>query len=58
MGDRQSGPIYEVYEPNDGVIEGDYKDYQVTNAFSEVNYKFSRFNEMQCAIPSASPIRN
>ena len=45
VGNRQAGGIVEIEQPNDGVVEGDYKDYQVSSAFSEENYKFGLFNE-------------
>ena len=54
VGSKQSGPIYEVSEPNDGVIEGSFMDYQVKNAFSEQGYHFSLFNESRCEASSVS----
>lgn len=48
VGDMQAGPIYEVEKPNDPVIEGDYRDYEVENGFSERDYKFGLFNEARC----------
>lgn len=48
VGDRQAGPIHEVMEPNDGVIESMYKDYLVSDAFSEDGYVFSMFKEERC----------
>ena len=49
VGNRQGGPIYEVQDPNDPVIEGRYKDYRVQSAFSEENYGFGRFDEDSCS---------
>ncbi len=48
-GNRQAGPIYEIQEPNDSVIEGRYKEYMVNSAFSEVEYTYGLFNEDRCA---------
>ena len=53
VGNRQAGPIYEVTDPNDGVIEGGYKSYRVPSAFSEEEYAFGLFNEDRCI---ASPV--
>lgn len=46
-GNQQGGPIAEVMDPNDSVIEGEYFDYQTTGIFAST-YKFSRFEENQC----------
>ena len=46
-GNQQGGPIAEVLEPNDSVIEGEYFDYE-TNELFATDYKFSRFDEYQC----------
>jgi hypothetical protein len=51
VGNRQSGPIYEAVDPNDGVIENIYRDYRVNSAFSEDNYVFGLFVENRCALP-------
>lgn len=49
VGNRQGGPIYEVREPNDRIIEGSsYKDYIVPGLFSERDYTFGRFNNSLC----------
>ncbi len=56
VGNRQSGPIYEIASPNDGVIESIYKDYRVDSAFSEENYSFGLFNEGQCSMGSGDPV--
>ena len=42
-GNQQGGPIYEVPDPNDSVIEGEYPDYEVQGPFDTV-FAFSRFN--------------
>jgi hypothetical protein len=55
VGNRQSGPIYEVIDPNDGVIENMYKDYRVDSAFSEEDYVFGLFSEDRCAELSTTP---
>lgn len=46
-GNQQGGPIAEVEDPNDSVIEGDYADYRVNGPF-ETDYAFSRFDSSQC----------
>ena len=48
-GNRQGGPIHEVKDPNDPVIEGHYKEYQVSGPFSEAGYKYSLFNSTVCS---------
>ena len=47
-GNRQAGPIYEIQEPNDPVIEGRYNEYMVDSAFSEDNYSFGLFYDNRC----------
>ena len=54
MGGKQSGPIYEVQDPNDGVIEGTFQDYEVQNPFSEQGYTFGLFSEDKCIGDSGS----
>ena len=46
-GNQQGGPIYEVADPNDSVIEGDYFDYEVPDAF-ETQFTYNRFVEGRC----------
>ena len=58
VGNRQAGPIYEVTDPNDGVIENIYSDYKVDSAFSEENYAFGLFSEDRCmatAVTTSTP---
>ena len=52
VGNRQAGPIAEVDDPNDSVIEGTYKDYRVANAF-QTDYEFGLFSEDRCGSGSA-----
>lgn len=47
-GDMEAGPVNYVARPDDGVIEGTYKDYETQGAFSERKYKFGLFNEDKC----------
>ena len=47
-GNQQAGVIYEVEEPNDPVIEGNYESYRVPSAFEETDYRFGRFDESMC----------
>lgn len=54
VGNRQSGPSFAVKKPNDGVIEGSFRDYIVENTFSEQGYRFGLFNEDRCAAISSS----
>ena len=51
VGDQQGGPIYEVEEPNDSVIEGNYEDYRVSGPF-ETEFTFNRFEEGRCIVLS------
>lgn len=48
-GNQQGGPIAEVMEPNDSVIEGEYSDYQMDGMFA-TEYKFNHFEEDQCTV--------
>ena len=48
MGNSQAGPVYEIKEKNEAVIEGSYSDYIVDQPFDETGYKFGRFNESTC----------
>ena len=54
VGNIQAGPIYEVTNPNDGVIENSYSDYKVESAFSEENYAFGLFSEDRCVVEDAT----
>ena len=47
VGNRQAGPLYEVENPNDPVIEGVYTDYRVTSLFG-TEYRFSHFDSSRC----------
>lgn len=47
-GNQQGGPIREVEEPNESVIEGDYTDYRVESAFN-TQFRFSRFSDQMCS---------
>ena len=51
VGNRQSGPIGEVTDPNDPVIESLYTSYRVPGAFDEgEDYKFGMFDNSKCSI--------
>lgn len=53
VGNRQSGPIMEVTDPNDPVIESLFTNYQVRQPFVEdTNFKFGRFQESKCSSPT------
>lgn len=47
VGNRQGGPIREVDDPNDSVIEGDYTNYIVAEKFG-TNFQYSVFNQTTC----------
>ena len=47
VGNRQAGPISEVTDPNDSVIQGSYEDYRVSGLF-DTSYAYSVFNSTQC----------
>lgn len=47
VGSRQSGAIYEVEDPNDGVIEGVYTDYIVSEGFLD-DFQFGLLDKEQC----------
>ena len=48
VGNRQSGPIGEVLDPNDPVIESLYSNYRVASAFDEGEYQFGMFDDSKC----------
>ena len=47
VGNSQAGPLGEDVEPNDSVIEGTYKDYEVASLFS-TSFTYSQFNTGNC----------
>ena len=47
VGNSQAGPLGETVDPNDSVIEGTYKYYEVDSMFSP-DFVFSHFNETNC----------
>ena len=49
VGDSQASSLGVNLTPNDGVLEGDYTDYIVDTAFSELGpFKFGLFDESSC----------
>jgi len=49
VGDNQASPLGYSLTPNDGVLEGDYRDYVVNTDFSELGpFKFGLFDEGSC----------
>ena len=50
VGNRQAGPIHEVIDPNDPIIETIYKNYIVPSAFDETDFPFAMFNEGRCVV--------
>ena len=47
-GNRQAGPIYQVKDPNDPIIEGSYLQYMVPGLFSERGFVYGLFDENNC----------
>ena len=47
-GSIQGGPVREITEPNDSVIQGSYKDYSVASLFG-TDFVYSQFNISLCA---------
>lgn len=47
VGDSQSSPIYEIDNPNDGVIEGFYTDYIVSGGFVD-DFIYGLFDNAIC----------
>ena len=47
VGNRQGGPINEVDNPNDPVLQGEYIDYKVDNIFG-TEYAFDHFQSTKC----------
>ena len=47
VGNSQAGPLGETVDPNDSVIEGTYRDYEVNSLFSP-DFEFSHFDKTQC----------
>ena len=55
VGNGQGGPIDEIEDPNDSVIEGTYVDYKVESAF-DTSHMFSHFDEANCPPPPVPTI--
>ena len=47
VGNRQGGPINEVDNPNDPVLQGECSDYKVDNIFG-TEYAFGHFESARC----------
>ena len=47
VGNSQAGPLGEAVDPNDSVIEGTYRDYEVDSLFSP-EFKFYHFDKTHC----------
>ena len=47
-GNRQGGKIAEVESPNDPVIQGEYKDYKVSDAFA-TDFAYAQFDQSVCS---------
>ena len=47
VGNSQAGPIVEVDDPNDSVIEGEYTEYEVESMFA-TDFTYSHFNNDLC----------
>ena len=46
-GNAEGGSVYEVFSPNDPLIEGTLQDYNVTGMF-ETSFRYEQFNENLC----------
>ncbi len=46
-GNQQAGPVYEVLDPKDSVIEGTYEDYFTDSAY-DPGFSFNQFNASSC----------
>ena len=46
-GNIQGGPVREIDDPNDSVIQGSYKDYSVRSLFA-TDFVYSQFNASLC----------
>ena len=46
-GSIQGGPVREITEPNDSVIQGSYRDYNVASLFG-TDFVYSQFNVSLC----------
>ena len=58
VGNSQAGPDGQGYSFNDAAIAGNYEDYQINEAFSEVTYTFGLFREELCNTGSGSGSEN
>jgi len=47
VGNKQGGPIGEVNDPNDPVLQGEYQDYEVDNIFGTA-FQYSHFDDSRC----------
>ena len=47
VGNRQGGPIGEVDDENDSVIEGSYQDYRTGGPF-DTDFVYSHFDKSKC----------
>ena len=48
VGNSQEGPNSQEFSINDAVIAGNYKDYRIEKAYSEINFAFGLFREDLC----------
>ena len=55
VGNRQGGPIDEVSDPNDPVLQGEYTNYRV-NDLHGTNFAFAHFESSRCSTPTAPPL--
>ena len=54
VGNGQGGPIDEVADPNDPVLQGEYTDYIVDSLFS-TDFAFGHFETSRCPPPTTPP---
>ena len=55
VGNSQGGPIYEIEDPNDPIIEGRYSEYIVPDLFSEDDFQYGLFDEDNCLTEVTEP---
>ena len=54
VGNAQAGPDGQGYSFNDAAIAGNYENYSINEAFSEIDYEFGLFREDLCNTGSGS----
>ena len=47
-GNQNGGTVFEIADPHDSLIEGEYNDYRIGGPFS-TEFTFTQFDETQCS---------